>query len=883
MTSEGDVRSALVHEDARSHEDVRKVLVLAGATATGKTAAAIALSEHMAIEVVSADARQVYRMLNIGTAKPTLEQRASVKHHCIDIRNPDEMYSAAEFAAEARNAIDAIPLGTLPVVVGGSGLYIAAALDGLSAEITPADPTIRATLLEELEVRGRKGLFDDLQSVDPRAAERYADMNPRRLIRALEYFRATGRTFSSSWDIPRNAPAYNVEYIGIAQEKELLHTIIDARCDAMWSNGLLEETALVLQSGVSESAQALQTVGYAEAIDVLNNRSTNNEALETFKRNTRRYAKRQMTWFKKDERYKWTSGSVEQMRAFVLSNLASIPVVLVLLLCATTQANASDSTKNKAALTTVFLTAVDSTNARAALKTQLDKLFTSIQSRKTSTGVMVYSLESNSVVYSRNPDVMLTPASTTKLFSTAALFQRLGKNGTLSTDVRTDGAIDAQGTLRGNVYIVGHGDALLSINDLEDIADKLRVMGIKRITGSIIGDGSQFDAVADRAVYSGDGEHVQPLPPVRALSMNKSSVAVVVNGAPNGRASAQCVPSSDAFDVVVVDGPVSKSKRKRRARVRVTSKLLPSGVQQFVVTGSPGANRSSTSYFNMGRPALVVAGSLRSRLRAGGVVVDGSVAEQTTPSTSKMLTSNNRSIVEFCSIVNKRSDNFLAEHVFKAVGAWCGDYNTTAKRAKLALLETLDSFDIRRLDCSFNDGSGLSRRNLASASTEVALLRSITTQSWGPEYASTLAIAGVDGTLRGRMKQTPAENNLHGKTGTLRNVSALAGYVKTLDGEPLVFSFISNGPSVHAYKGVETLAGIALASFSYRTPLPTLSEDAAIDTDDPAHVVKKNKAKKSISPRQKVVRSKKSIRSKKSLAPSKAKKKSTRSSKKRRR
>lgn len=835
--------------------EARRVLVLAGATATGKTAASIALSECIDIEVVSADARQVYRRLDIGTAKPTPQQQQAVRHHCIDIRNPADTYSAAEYAADARNAIDSVPSHALPVIVGGSGMYISAALDGLSEDIAQADPLLRAALEIELAERGRMGLFEELQRIDARAAERYADMNPRRVIRALEFYRSTGRLFSSTWDSPRNTPSYDVVYVAIAQDKAVLHQIIDARCDEMWNAGLLDEMAGVLDSGVPPTSQSLQSVGYSEAIDVLAGRSTPSVAIGAMKQNTRRYAKRQLTWFKRDQRYQWITGGVIELRDFALRALSpSTTVCVLLMLCAVfADVRAQDTTQVKAPLSTGTLSATDSATALQALRTHLDGLFGSTRSRKSTSSVMVYSQKQNAVVYELNAETMLAPASTTKLFSTAALFQRLGKNGVIATEIRTDGVVGSDGTLNGNVYIIGHGDALLSINDLEDVADRMRAMGIKRITGMIVGDGSAFDGVGDRSVYSGDGEHVEALPPVRALSMNKSGVAVVVHGAADGRASAQCVPSSDAFDVVIVAGPVPKGKKKRRrSRVRVSSRVLESGVQQFVVMGSPGANRSSTTYYNMAKPALVVAGALRSRLRAGGVVVDGTVAERTTPVNTKSVTANNRTIVEFCSIVNKRSDNFLAEHVFKAVGSLCDDNSNTASRAKRALLETLDSFDIRRLDCSFNDGSGLSRRNRASASVEVGLLRSIATQPWADEYISTLAIAGVDGTLRGRMKQTPAENNLRGKTGTLRNVSALAGYVKTSDGEPLVFSFISNGPSVGHYKDVETQAAVALASFSYRTP-PTFA------------------------PVKKVVVSKKK------RSPAKSKKKTTRKSKKRRR
>jgi tRNA dimethylallyltransferase len=295
--------------------------VLAGPTAAGKTAVSLRLATRARCEVVSADARQIYRGMDIGTAKPTAAERAAVMHHCIDIRTPGESYNASEYASDARAAIDRVAENALPVIVGGSGLYITAALDGLSTEGAGIDPAIRDAIKDEFAERGRDAMYDALVRVDPVAAARYADRNPRRIERALAYVRMTGRPFSSTWDAPRDAAPYEVVRIGITQERSALNARIEERCRAMWTGGLLDETRALVEAGVDPLAQAMQTVGYAEAYAVISGRMNESDALQAMIVSTRRYAKRQMTWFQKDERWEWISGSVESMTDMTVSIL----------------------------------------------------------------------------------------------------------------------------------------------------------------------------------------------------------------------------------------------------------------------------------------------------------------------------------------------------------------------------------------------------------------------------------------------------------------------------------------------------------------------------------------------------------------------------------
>jgi tRNA dimethylallyltransferase len=298
----------------------RRVLLLCGPTAAGKSAVAMALAERMSIEIVAADARTVFRGLDVGTAKPSADDRRRVPHHCIDIRDPHETYDAAQYSIDARTAIDAMPSAALPVMVGGSGLYIQAALDGLSNTV-PVDPRVRAALQRRLAAEGRDALYEELLDVDPRAAERYADRNPVRVLRALEHYVSTGRPFSSTWDLPRNTAPYHVVRVGITRPREVLYAAIDERCVQMWKDGLVDETKRLLDAGVAPDAQALHTVGYIEVIEHLRGHIDAETALARMQQATRHYAKRQLTWFRKDERITWIEDDVATSVDRILSLL----------------------------------------------------------------------------------------------------------------------------------------------------------------------------------------------------------------------------------------------------------------------------------------------------------------------------------------------------------------------------------------------------------------------------------------------------------------------------------------------------------------------------------------------------------------------------------
>lgn len=290
------------------------VLVLVGATASGKTATVLELARWVPLEVISADSRQIYRYLDIGTAKPSRQERQRVPHHCVDICNPDQTYSAGEFAALARQLIPEIwSRGALPCVVGGSGFYIHALCYGLFEQPPlPMLQVLRQELAQRLQREGREALYAELQRVDPVLAARYSDRNPRRILRALEFYYATGMPLSQAHELYRlPAPPFCFLWVGIQWERGRLYERINQRAAWMWRNGIVEETACVLARGYAPDAPGLATHGYKECVAYLQGKLSAAEALRQMQQRTRQYAKRQLTWFRRYQHIRWIPGSEE--------------------------------------------------------------------------------------------------------------------------------------------------------------------------------------------------------------------------------------------------------------------------------------------------------------------------------------------------------------------------------------------------------------------------------------------------------------------------------------------------------------------------------------------------------------------------------------------
>ena len=291
------------------------LLVICGPTASGKTALAVELARRFPIEVVSADSRQVYRGLDIGTAKATAAERRQVPHHLLDLVAPDEEFSVAAFSCLAHSAIAAIhDRGRLPVLLGGTGLYLRAVTEGL-VDAPTGDPILRAELLAREEREGAGTLFRLLREVDPPLAQRIKPGDLTRTVRALEVYRLSGRRLS---DFQREHAfaerPYETLKIGLAPPREELYRRIDQRVEGMLEQGLLAEVLGLLDRGYDPGCKALRTIGYQELIRYLQGEIPLAEATALIQRNSRHYAKRQLTWFRGDDAIIWVDSCSESAK-----------------------------------------------------------------------------------------------------------------------------------------------------------------------------------------------------------------------------------------------------------------------------------------------------------------------------------------------------------------------------------------------------------------------------------------------------------------------------------------------------------------------------------------------------------------------------------------
>lgn len=275
------------------------LILIVGPTAVGKTALSIRLAEHFGGEIVSADSRQIYRGMNIGTAKATPEERTRVPHHLLDIVSPDQWYTVAEFQAAATQAIaDIHRRGRLPFLVGGSGLYVRAVAEGLEIPRVPPNPQLRAEL-EGLAAKNPDALRARLAELDPQAAARIDPRNVRRVIRALEVCLATGRPISELQT--KRAPDYRMLWIGLTLPREELYQRIDARVERMLELGLVDEVRRLAAQGYSWDAPAMTGVGYRQIGAYLRGECSLDEAVQDIKRATRRFVRQQANWFRQDD------------------------------------------------------------------------------------------------------------------------------------------------------------------------------------------------------------------------------------------------------------------------------------------------------------------------------------------------------------------------------------------------------------------------------------------------------------------------------------------------------------------------------------------------------------------------------------------------------
>jgi tRNA dimethylallyltransferase len=306
------------------------VLAITGPTASGKTALSLEIASMigMPAEIISADSRQIFRLLDIGTAKPNALELATIKHHCIDICDPNETFNAGAFAKKSGEIIqELLSKNTLPIIVGGSGLYVQALCEGffeMPSDKAESFHIARKEVQEFHEMHGRDALFEALRAVDPQSCEDYPDKNPRRIMRALEFHKVMGIRYSEHKSRMMTYPEFDTCYVMIEHDRETLYRRINERCDQMWE-GTVKEAQSMLEKGISRKAQSLDTVGYAQAIASIYGEIDEKTAIEKMKQATRNYAKRQITWSKRLEGLHMLRGNNQEMAMEAITLLNADP------------------------------------------------------------------------------------------------------------------------------------------------------------------------------------------------------------------------------------------------------------------------------------------------------------------------------------------------------------------------------------------------------------------------------------------------------------------------------------------------------------------------------------------------------------------------------
>lgn len=283
-----------------------KVIVICGPTASGKTALSIELAKKVNGEIISSDSMQIYKDMDIGTAKPTEKEMQGIKHYLIDFVEPNQRYSVAEFKKDAENAIEEVlEKDKTPIVVGGTGLYVDSLIYGIEYPDIELDEKYREELEKRADKEGLELLYNEAKKIDPQAIEKISKNDKKRILRILEIYKATGKNKTEQEKESRkNGIKYDYKVFAINMDREILYDRINKRVDIMIENGLIEEVEKLLKK-YTEFPTAMQGLGYKEVVEYLQGKNTKEEMIENIKRETRRYAKRQITWFKKNKQTIW--------------------------------------------------------------------------------------------------------------------------------------------------------------------------------------------------------------------------------------------------------------------------------------------------------------------------------------------------------------------------------------------------------------------------------------------------------------------------------------------------------------------------------------------------------------------------------------------------
>ncbi len=300
------------------------VIVICGPTASGKTGLSIELAKQINGEIVSSDSMQIYKDMDIGTAKPTKEEMQGIKHYLIDCVPPTQRYSVADYKREAKNAIrEIIKKGKKPIVVGGTGLYIDSLIYEIEYPEIEFDENLREQLEKRVEIEGLEKIYEEAKQIDPQAIEKISKTDKKRILRILEIYYGTGKTKTEQEIMSRqNEPEFNYHVYAISWDREELYNRINLRVNMMIEQGLIEEVKNILKK-YNEFPTAMQGLGYKEVVEYLDGKTTKEEMIEKIKQETRRYAKRQLTWFRKNKETIWldAKNTVQENIDTILKNI----------------------------------------------------------------------------------------------------------------------------------------------------------------------------------------------------------------------------------------------------------------------------------------------------------------------------------------------------------------------------------------------------------------------------------------------------------------------------------------------------------------------------------------------------------------------------------
>lgn len=302
-----DSFKTMTQENIKFLLKTKPLIAIIGPTAVGKTEVSLNLSQKLPLtaEIISADSMQVYKNMDIGTAKPNAEERRITSHHLIDVAEPWEDYSVGKYQKQAKEAIQSVYSNdNLPILVGGTGLYVNALVYDYSMDKLPQLSEYRKELNEQVETRGLSALYEELKKIDPDAAAKIHPNDQRRIIRALEVYHSTGEPISQRQQRQFNSP-YNLLMFGLYMDRNLLYQRIELRVDKMIENGLIEEVEDMFSKGVKMDDTAMQGLGYKEIVGYLIGNYTRQEAIDLLKKNTKKFAKRQLSWFRRDPNIIW--------------------------------------------------------------------------------------------------------------------------------------------------------------------------------------------------------------------------------------------------------------------------------------------------------------------------------------------------------------------------------------------------------------------------------------------------------------------------------------------------------------------------------------------------------------------------------------------------